>query len=150
MWLTYKMETMETGLIWPNEQEFSLTFWNISGVAGGRNTYEFHKASGSNMQHVEIGEVALIHNDGPRIHKNSQWLRNYLKGDHSAEAVAKSTGRLPNFIPWKWQMTPLPLYVTGFVRRGLPHTSNLPTLTINNFRLRVAIPLKFEQQWAPT
>ena len=38
------------------------------------------------------------------------------------------------------------IYVTGFVKRGLPHTSNLPTLTINNFRLKTAIPLKFGQQ----
>ena len=30
-------------------------------------------------------------------------------------------------------------YVTGFAKRGLPHTSNLPTLTIDNFRLERAI-----------
>ena len=38
MWLTYKMETTDTGLIMNKWQEFSLTFWNISGVDGGRNT----------------------------------------------------------------------------------------------------------------
>ena len=38
------------------------------------------------------------------------------------------------------------IFVTGFAKRGLPHTSNLPTLTINNFGLKTAIPLKFEQQ----
>ena len=36
-------------------------------------------------------------------------------------------------------------YVTGFAKRGLPHTSNLPTLTIDNFRLERAIALKFGQ-----
>jgi len=36
--------------------------------------------------------------------------------------------------------------VTGFAKRGLPHTSNLPTLTIHNFRLKTAIALKFEHQ----
>ena len=36
-------------------------------------------------------------------------------------------------------------YVTGFVKRGLPHTSNLPTLTIDNFSLERAIALKFGQ-----
>ena len=30
-------------------------------------------------------------------------------------------------------------YVTGFVRRGLPHTPNLPTLTIHNFKLNTAL-----------
>jgi len=39
---------------------------------------EFHKASESNMQHVKIVDVGLIHDDGPHIY----WkLRNYLKGD---------------------------------------------------------------------
>ena len=36
-------------------------------------------------------------------------------------------------------------YVTRFAKRGLPHTSNLPTLTIDNFRLERAIALKFGQ-----
>jgi len=36
--------------------------------------------------------------------------------------------------------------VTGFVKRGFPHTSNLPTLTINNFRLKTVIYLKFGKQ----
>ena len=36
-------------------------------------------------------------------------------------------------------------YVTGFAKRGLPHTSNLPTLEIDNFRLERAIALKFGQ-----
>ena len=36
-------------------------------------------------------------------------------------------------------------YVTGFAKRGLPHTSNLPTLTIDNFILERAIALKFGQ-----
>ena len=40
-------------------------------------------------------------------------------------------------------------YVTGFAKRGLPHTSNLPALTIDNFRLERAIALKFGQWWAP-
>ena len=41
-------------------------------------------------------------------------------------------------------------YVTGFAKRGLPHTSNLPTLTIDNFRLERAIALKFDclEIWA--
>ena len=42
------------------------------------------------------------------------------------------------------------LYVTGFVKRGLPHTSNIPTLTIHNFRLVNATDLKVGQQEAPT
>ena len=33
---------------------------------------------------------------------------------------------------------------------GHPHTSNIPTLTINNFRWQSAIPLKFGQQCVPT
>jgi len=36
-------------------------------------------------------------------------------------------------------------YVTGFAKRGLPHTSKLSTLTIHNFRLLKAIDLKFGQ-----
>ena len=35
--------------------------------------------------------------------------------------------------------------VTGFVKRGLPHTSNLPTLTIHNVGLVKTIGLKFAQ-----
>ena len=35
-------------------------------------------------------------------------------------------------------------FVTEFVKRS-PHTSNLPTLTINDFRLITAISLKFER-----
>jgi len=42
------------------------------------------------------------------------------------------------------------LYVTGFAKRGLPHTFNLPTLTIDNFRLVNATDLKFGQQEAST
>jgi len=45
-------------------------------------------------------------------------------------------------IPW--------LNVTGFAKRGLPHTSNLPTLTISNFRLVKVIALKFGKQEALT
>jgi len=41
-------------------------------------------------------------------------------------------------------------YLTGFAKRGLPHTSILPTLTIHKFRLVKAIDLKFGQQEAPT
>ena len=36
-------------------------------------------------------------------------------------------------------------YGTGFAKRGLPYTSNLPTLTIDNFRMERAIALKFGQ-----
>ena len=36
-------------------------------------------------------------------------------------------------------------YVTGFAKRGLPHTSNLPTLAIHNFGLERAISLKVGQ-----
>ena len=32
--------------------------------------------------------------------------------------------------------------MTGFAKRGLPHTSNLPTLVTHNFRLEKAIDLK--------
>ena len=32
-------------------------------------------------------------------------------------------------------------YVTGLAKRGLPQTSNLPTLTIDNFRLERAVAL---------
>ena len=41
----------------------------------------------------------------------------------------------------------LPLYVTGFVKRGLPHTSNLPTLENQNIRLGRGIAFKFGQHW---
>jgi len=37
------------------------------------------------------------------------------------------------------------IFGTGFVKRGLPHTSITPTLTIHN-----ATDLKFGQQEAPT
>ena len=40
--------------------------------------------------------------------------------------------------------------VTGFAKRGLPHTSNLLTLTISKFTLVKAIDLKFGKQEAPT
>ena len=36
-------------------------------------------------------------------------------------------------------------FVTGFAKKGLTHTSNLPTLTSHNFRLEKAIDLKFDQ-----
>jgi len=36
-------------------------------------------------------------------------------------------------------------YVTEFIKRGLPHTSILPTLTMLNFRLVKAIDLKYVQ-----
>ena len=41
-------------------------------------------------------------------------------------------------------------YVTGFVKSGLPHTSNLPTLTIHNFRLEKVNDMKFGQQRVAT
>jgi len=41
-------------------------------------------------------------------------------------------------------------FVTGFAKRGLPHTSNLPTLTICNFGLVKAVDLKFGQQEVTT
>ena len=41
---------------------------------------------------------------------------------------------------------PFSAYVTGFAKRGLPHTFNLPTLTIYNFILEKANDLKFGQQ----
>ena len=44
----------------------------------------------------------------------------------------------------------LVIYATGFAKRGLPRTSNLPTLTIHNFRLETAIDLKFSQKLALT
>ena len=37
------------------------------------------------------------------------------------------------------------IIVTGFVKRGLPHTSNLRTLAIHNVRLEKFIALKFGQ-----
>ena len=37
------------------------------------------------------------------------------------------------------------LYVTGFAKRGLPHTSNLPTVMVHNFTMEKAIDLKFGQ-----
>ena len=48
--------------------------------------------------------------------------------------------------------TPLPIKnktnVTGFAKMGLPHVSNLPTLTISNIRLKTAIPLKLDSsEW---
>ena len=41
-------------------------------------------------------------------------------------------------------------YVTGFAKRDLPHTSNLPTLTIRTVGLVKAINLKFGQQEVTT
>ena len=38
------------------------------------------------------------------------------------------------------------LYVTGFAKRGLPHTSNLQSLTIHTSRLENDIDLKFDQK----
>ena len=38
-----------------------------------------------------------------------------------------------------------PPFVTGFAKSGLPHTSNLSTLTTHNFRLEMAIDLKIGQ-----
>ena len=40
--------------------------------------------------------------------------------------------------------------VTGFVKRGLPHTSNLLTSVIHNFRSVNAMNLKFAQYKALT
>ena len=36
-------------------------------------------------------------------------------------------------------------YVTGFAKRGLPHTSNLQTLAVHNLRLEKGSALKFGQ-----
>jgi len=47
-------------------------------------------------------------------------------------------------------MIKIVIYVTGFAKRGLPHTSNLPTLMIDNFRLVQATDLKFGQEQVPT
>ena len=41
-------------------------------------------------------------------------------------------------------------FVTGFVNRGLLHTSNLPTLVIRNYRLVNGFDLKFIQHEVPT
>ena len=49
-----------------------------------------------------------------------------------------------------WEHHIADLYVTGFAKRGLPHASNLLTLTISNFRLVKAIDFKFGKQEAPT
>ena len=40
--------------------------------------------------------------------------------------------------------------LAGFAKRGFPHTSNLPTLMIRNFRLVIPIYLKLVQHEAPT
>ena len=40
--------------------------------------------------------------------------------------------------------------MTGFAKRGLPHTFNLPTLTNHNFKLAKATDLKFGRLEAPT
>ena len=42
------------------------------------------------------------------------------------------------------------VFETGFVKRGLPHTLNLATLMIHNFKLLNTTVLKFGQQEAPT
>jgi len=42
------------------------------------------------------------------------------------------------------------LFVTIYAKRGLPHITNLPTLTIDNVRLVNATDLKFGQQELPT
>ena len=42
------------------------------------------------------------------------------------------------------------IHVTGFAKRGLPHTFNSLTLLIHNFRLVKAIDLKFDLQEVPT
>ena len=42
------------------------------------------------------------------------------------------------------------IFLTRFVKRGLPHTSYLPTLTIHNVRFVNATDLKFGQQEAET
>jgi len=42
------------------------------------------------------------------------------------------------------------VFVTGFAKRVLPDTSNLPTLMIDNFRLVNATDLKYGKQEAPT
>ena len=39
------------------------------------------------------------------------------------------------------------IYVTRFVKGGLPHTSNLPALVIRNFRLGNVSTLKSSQYW---
>ena len=44
------------------------------------------------------------------------------------------------------KLTYMSTNVTGFVKRGLPHTSNLPTLKSHNFRLVKVIDLKLDQQ----
>ena len=46
----------------------------------------------------------------------------------------------------KKKMKKLSQFVTRFAKKGLPHTSNLPNLTIHNVRLENAIDLNIALQ----
>jgi len=54
---------------------------------------EFHKASGSNMQRVKIGDVVLIHNDGPRIHWKLTVIEKLSKGVIRSAEVRTNSGK---------------------------------------------------------
>ena len=42
---------------------------------------EFHKAPGTNMQHVKFRDVVLIHNDGPRLHWRLGVMDSLIQGN---------------------------------------------------------------------
>ena len=42
---------------------------------------KFHKASGLNMQNVKVGEVVLIHDDGPRLHWRLGIIDSFIQGN---------------------------------------------------------------------
>ena len=57
--------------------------------------------------------------------------------------------RIAGCVNWSDLVDPIryckSIYVTRFVKRSLPHTSNLPNFTVNNLRLENNIDLKFGQ-----
>ena len=41
---------------------------------------EFHKASGQNIHNVRVGDVVLIHDDGPRLHWRLGVIDSFIQG----------------------------------------------------------------------
>ena len=57
---------------------------------------EFHRASGNNSQQVKVGDVVLIHDEGPRISWRLAVIKNLITGGDGlvrAADIQTSTGR---------------------------------------------------------
>lgn len=51
--------------------------------------HEFHKASGNNSQQVRVGDVVLVHDEGPRVNWRLAVVKNLMTGGDSLVQAAE-------------------------------------------------------------